>query len=136
MEAARLEPLPEIADVLRQSLLTSRVRLTLRAEGPINAASYGPGGTLIVTASDDGTARVYESADGRLVASLDHDAEVNDAAFSPDGRLVATGSNDRTARLWPVDGPTADGPLELRARRSGDLAGLRRHGRAPRDRQP
>ena len=113
VEAARLEPLPEIADVLRQTLLTSRVRLILQAEGPINAASYSADGSLIVTASGDGVARLYDAASGDPVDSLDHGQPVNAAVFSPDGKLVATGSDDGTARLWAPGSSSTEAELIL-----------------------
>ena len=60
-----------------------------------------PDGQRIVTASDDNTARVWNAANGQLVAKLEgHTAEVEQAAFSPDGQRIVTASDDRTARVW------------------------------------
>jgi WD40 repeat protein len=56
-----------------------------------------------VTASPDGTARIWDVAGGRIVESLrGHTGYVRSAVFSPDGKLVATGSDDGTARIWDV----------------------------------
>jgi WD40 repeat protein len=58
-------------------------------------------GSLIATASDDGTARVWETATGLpLYQLLGHKGPVDSVAFQ-DERLITT-SNDGTARLWSL----------------------------------
>ncbi len=55
----------------------------------------------IVTASDDGTAKIWDANKGTLLFTLaGHTGAVNYAAFSPDGKHVATSSTDNTARIW------------------------------------
>ncbi len=51
----------------------------------------------------DGSVRVWETATGREITSVQHESYVNTAAFSPDGRWVISGSDDRTARVWESD---------------------------------
>ncbi len=69
--------------------------------GEVNHAEFSPGGRLIVTASNDGTAVVWSAATGKPAAPpLRHRSSVVWAAFSPDGRRVATASWDNTARVW------------------------------------
>ena len=105
LRAARLEPTPAAEDALRTALVESRVRRILRAgRGPVNAAAYSPDGSRVVTASDDGTARLFRVRDGSELATLRHKGSVTDASFSADGRLLATASRDRTARLWTASG--------------------------------
>ncbi len=84
----------------------------LRHDGNVRAASFSPDGRWVVTASADGTARVWDASHGRPVGEfLRHEAGVNAASFSPDGRWVVTASADGTARVWeasrgrPVGGP-------------------------------
>jgi WD40 repeat protein len=70
------------------------------------SAAFSPDGTRVVTASVDGTARVWDAATGQPVTRpLAHQARVLSAAFSPDGTRVVTASEDRTARVWdlPLD---------------------------------
>ena len=56
---------------------------------------------LLLSASGDGTAKIWELRGGTLLTSLEeHTAEVNAACFSPCGGFVATASNDATIRLW------------------------------------
>ena len=66
-------------------------------------AAFSPDGKLVVTASDDNTARLWEVASGQVLQELPgHQDGVRHAAFSPDGKLVVTASDDNTARLWEV----------------------------------
>jgi len=68
---------------------------------PVRKASFSPDGKLIVTASNDHTARLWDAASGQTLLILSgHTAEVTDAVFSPDGKMILTGSADKTARLW------------------------------------
>ena len=70
-------------------------------EDVIGSAAFSPDGARIVTASDDGTARLWDAATGKEIAVLrGHEGYVRSAAFSPDGARIVTASDDRTARLW------------------------------------
>ncbi len=101
-EAAREAPTAEAVNALRQSLIESQVRVGFRGHtGPINAAKFSPDAKLVVTASEDKTARVWDAATGKTVAVLrGHTGPVETAEFSPDGKLVVTASDDGTARVW------------------------------------
>ncbi len=47
------------------------------------------------------TARVWEAASGRLLATLSgHSGDVTGVAWAPDGARLATASDDQTARVW------------------------------------
>ena len=60
-----------------------------------------PDGQVVLTGSDDGTARLWQTAAGQAVGQpLRHPARVLSVAFSPDGRIMATGCGDGAARLW------------------------------------
>jgi WD40 repeat protein len=66
-------------------------------------AAFSPDGKRVVTASSDGSARVWDANSGaNLVALTGHTARVSSAEFSPDGRRVLTSSVDGTARLWDL----------------------------------
>jgi tetratricopeptide (TPR) repeat protein len=73
---------------------------------------------LVVSASDDGTARLWDAASGRPVSEpFVHRDKVVSAHFSPDGRHVLTASRDQSASVWDVP-PVF--PNTQRARRPGE----------------
>lgn len=74
-------------------------RVLLR--GGATGTAFSPDGGLVAAGSEDGTARVWSTVDGRLVSVLaGHTGSVDVVAFSPDGRLVVTSGRDGTSRLW------------------------------------
>jgi WD40 repeat protein len=82
--------------------------------GPISSVSFGSNGTRIVTASEDGTARLWDGTDGALVAVLEgHTSGVKSASFNPDGtRIVTTSADGTAARLWDGTDVTLVATLE------------------------
>lgn len=59
------------------------------------AAVLSPDGTAIATGDSLGSVRLWDSADGKLLAEwTEHRARVRSLAFSADGRLIASGSID------------------------------------------
>jgi WD40 repeat protein len=56
--------------------------------------------SLIATASDDHTARLWDPATGKLRRTIRHGHWVRAVALSPDGAKVATSSLDDTVTLW------------------------------------
>lgn len=72
--------------------------------GPVRSLALSPDGKRVLTASGDGTARLW-SVDGRESRPLEgHTGRLVTAAFSPDGERVVTASEDGTARLWHTTG--------------------------------
>lgn len=67
----------------------------------ITAHQFSPDGTRIVTASEDGTSRIWDSATGNSLLTLrGHTAAVNSATFDRDGAVVITASADQSVRIW------------------------------------
>ena len=71
-------------------------------------SSYGvaidPAGTMLIVASTDRIARLYDLETLDVRSELrGHTDGIIDATFSPDGRRVVTTSDDGTARVWSVD---------------------------------
>ena len=84
--------------------------------------AFSPDGRLLATGSDEGTARVWDTATGEHLRTLaGHAGGVRGVAFSPDGRLLATASRDGTARLWD---PAAGKHLRTLTGHAGTLWGV------------
>jgi len=67
----------------------------------VNSAAFSHDGSRIVTASLDGTTRIWDAASAKEIAVLHgHDYTMWSAAFSPDGSRIVTASRDKTARIW------------------------------------
>lgn len=72
-------------------------------------ARFTPDGTGVVTASADGTARLWNAATGaERRRFLGHTGPVACLAVSGDGRTLVTGGQDNAARVWtlPLAAPT------------------------------
>jgi WD40 repeat protein len=78
----------------------------------LNSVEFSPDGTRLLTASHDGTARVwdYETRKQLLIVGGDH-GEVYTAHFSPDGTRILTTVRDGTVTVW--DAETGDALLDL-----------------------
>lgn len=73
---------------------------------PLTAATFSPDGKRVLTASLDGTARIYDaSGRGNGTELLGHKDAIRWAAFNKDGKRIVTASNDQTARVWDVQHP-------------------------------
>jgi WD40 repeat protein len=71
----------------------------------VNAVSFSPDGTLLVSAGSDHDVVVWDVATGAEAFRIDEaqSASVGDARFSPDGRWLVTAGR-KSARLWTGDG--------------------------------
>ena len=69
--------------------------------GAILHAVFDKAGKRVATASEDGTARIWDADTGDMLQQLDgFDVPVTCVAISDDGNFLATASPDRTVRLW------------------------------------
>jgi len=67
----------------------------------LSSVKFSPDGQRIVTASWDGTAKIWDASTGELLANLEgHTGVVESAVFSPDGKKIVTASDDHTAKIW------------------------------------
>jgi eukaryotic-like serine/threonine-protein kinase len=67
----------------------------------VRTAAFSSDGRRIVTASSDGTARIWDAVSGGELAVLrGHPRDVFSASFSSDGKRIVTASYDKTARIW------------------------------------
>jgi len=63
-------------------------------------ATFSPNGKSVLTASMDGTARLWDIGGQQKIVFEGHHESIRYAEFSPDGKHIVTASNDKTARLW------------------------------------
>lgn len=98
LEALKKSHTLEAEDALHRSLMASHLRMVIPAHEPggfINV-TFSPDGSRLASASTDETAKVWDSASGKLLFVVDGHA----AAFSPNGKQLATILSDKTVRLW------------------------------------
>ena len=76
----------------------------------VQSAEFSPDGRFILTASGDGTARLWLAenlaASGRQPL-LRQGSRLTRACFSPDGRRILTTCADGSARIWDLAGSAA-----------------------------
>jgi WD40 repeat protein len=78
----------------------------LRHKEMVWAVAFSPDSQMVLTGSEDGTARLWDASTGMPVGpQLWHRKAVQAVAFSPVGDCVLTGSEDGTAGLWDVFSP-------------------------------
>ncbi len=76
-------------DVSRRSLYgEERARWAAHPGGWVNAVGYGAGGSLMLTAGDDATVRVWERGSARLLVEFPADAQVRSLQVTDDGTVV------------------------------------------------
>jgi WD40 repeat protein len=99
--AARVE---EADGRIRARVFDSRGRLLhVLPEIGIADLDFSPRGTLLATASADGSTTLWDPRTGRrLQAVEDSPNGVSTVAFSPDGSLLASGGKDDGVRVWTV----------------------------------
>jgi hypothetical protein len=79
----------------------------------VNTVHFDASGRRVATASEDGTARIWDAVTGEpLTRPLRHAEAVDWAEFSPSGECVVTASKDHAARTWDaVTGHPVTDPL-------------------------
>jgi len=96
--------LPLSNSVLRESIIKSKIKLTLRGHGKwVMSVAYSADGQRIVTTSGSGnnTAKVWDAQTGKELLTLTgHNNWVYSVAYSPDGQRIVTASWDKTAKVW------------------------------------
>lgn len=68
----------------------------------ISNAKFSPDNTMVVTASRNKFATVWDATTGAMIAEFQHEHWVTHAEFSPDNQHVLTSSIDRSAIVWHI----------------------------------
>jgi WD40 repeat protein len=86
--------------------MTNSSRATQRImkhEDAVKGAKFNSDESLILTWSDDQTARIWHTEDGSpAIPPMKHNGAVLGGTFCKSDSLILTWSNDGTARLWNV----------------------------------
>lgn len=70
---------------------------------PAWSVAFSPDGSLLATACEDNTVRIWSVGTGKGLLTLrGHTDPVRCVSFHPGGRLLASSSDDNTIRLWDV----------------------------------
>ena len=79
------------------------LKSSIKTDGILHSLTLNRARTMAAAGFIDGTVRIWDLSNGRLVATLKgHSASVFAVAFSPDGRRLATGSDNGELKLWDV----------------------------------
>ena len=109
-KAIQIRDTAQSETALKRALIESHVRTVLRGHTrDVYDAKFSPDGTLVVTASQDGTARVWDVSTGQLRKELKAPTGESDegtpsvvrvAEFSHGEKLLMTAGGDGIVRVW------------------------------------
>lgn len=106
IEASREVETNESAGALRRALVHPgrTLHLLLGHTGSVYCANWDPEGLRIVSAGEDGTARVWDAVSGKILLVLEgHTGAVTTAIWDDEGRYIATAGEDGKVRVWDAD---------------------------------
>src|SRR5262249_10611343 len=70
----------------------------------VRSIAFSPDRSYVITASDDGTARVLSVSGNEEIVLRGSGAPILGASFAPDGERVVTFASDKTAWVWRIHG--------------------------------
>jgi hypothetical protein len=93
---------PSPGDIPPPAGVVVRIRTDeLRRAGAIHTLAFSPDGKELLSASDDGITRLWDTGTARLVRRFGaHRGAVKGLVLTPDGKLLATAGADGSIRVW------------------------------------
>jgi hypothetical protein len=92
-------PAPAVAGDLVPAGASARLHIGT----PVFAIAFAPHGKFLVSGSDNGDLRMWETHTGRPVRRyVGHHGGVKAVALTPNGQILASGGADGTVRLWDI----------------------------------
>jgi WD40 repeat protein len=90
----RIQSTPQAIHALWSALTASRLRAVLQGPSPVVAVAFSPSGSELAVGSANGTVRLWDVSDRRVLWSESGDGSAaGSLAFSSAGNLLAVGSN-------------------------------------------
>ena len=78
------------------------IRILEGHDGRITAVAITDNGEYVVSASSNGTVKIWNLTNGEEKTLKGHDDSINEVAVTPDGRFVLSASDDRTLKFWDL----------------------------------
>ena len=96
--------LPTLPTTFDNSRLNGANFFSQAHSGSINCVSYSTNGLKIITASQDKSAKIWDTISGKVHLTLiGHGDSINYCEFSTDGKKVITASDDEKIKVWSVE---------------------------------
>ncbi len=100
LRAARLAPGEQTQGVLRQAIVGSHERAIVKLGGAARVTAFGPSGSRLLVASDNGRVRLLDRR-GKLLWARGVGGTPVGAFFTPDGKSVVAAAG-RAVKIWSV----------------------------------
>src|SRR5262249_49406313 len=94
-----------------------RNEIPARHKDVVWSLNFSPDGNLLLSASRDRTAMLWDADTGKPIREFRHEQQVYNAIFSRDGKRIATGDASHKAHIW--DAKTGQQILSLPAHPGG-----------------
>ncbi|HSM70397.1 MAG TPA: BTAD domain-containing putative transcriptional regulator [Anaerolineales bacterium] len=102
LEALKSNDTPEAENALHRAVQASRVQLILHHKDVVEDVIYSPDGNRLATASNDGTAKIWDADTGQELLTL-NTGPINTIAFDPtkgETILATAYYDDKNAAIW------------------------------------